>query len=132
MDPFLYSETDEAAADEAAAQVPEKMYDTNGLEFTEGALVRVCKPGLKAFQVSPKGRGSFDDTKAFQADPSSPYLVVPVGIRGTVQKIYDTETISANLPIQVKFRPDLATEEGYSSPVSLLMHFLPEEIEMVV
>lgn len=122
MDPSLHVEEE--------VKLPEKQYDKNGKEFAEGQMVRICKEGLKAYQVSPKAKGSFDASK-FVPDSSLPYLILPVGLRGVVTKVYDTESISANFPIRVKFEPDVLTEEGFSAPVTFLMHFAPLEVEIV-
>ena len=115
---------------EQETAVPQKQFDKNGQEFVEGQVVRVCKEGLKAYQVPPKSKGTFDAT-TFVPDDSLPYFVIPVGLRGVVTRVYDTEAISANFPIRVKFEPDELTDEGYNPPVSFLMHFLPAEIEIV-
>jgi hypothetical protein len=107
--------------------------DRNGKEFRVGGIVRVTESGLKAYQVVPKARGSYDaSTKAFVPDANAKYLVLPVGLRGAVTKVYDVEEISANFPIQVRFAPgENSDEEGYDPPVAFLMHFLPDEIECV-
>lgn len=102
--------------------------DANGKEFKVGSLVRVAKEGLKAFQVPPKGLGYFDADKSFVA-ATSKYLVVPVGLRGLVTKVYDVDEVSANFPIQVKFEPGAYVDEGYDPPLQFLMHFTPEEVE---
>jgi len=122
VDPSLHVEEE--------VKLPEKQYDKNGQEFTEGRVVRICKAGLKAHQVPSKGKGSYDGT-TFMADPTTPYLILPVGLRGVVTRVIDTKAVSANFPIRVKFEPDVETEEGYSAPVPFLMHFLPQEVEIV-
>lgn len=101
-----------------------------------GIIVRVAKEGLKAYQVPPKGKGSFDrDDKKFVPIPEDAprgmrNLQLPVGIRGVVTKVYgEQQIISANFPIQVKFVPGENTDEGYDPPVPFLMHFLSNEIE---
>lgn len=110
--------------------LPEKQFDKNGKEFAEGQVVRICQEGLKAHQVPEKGKGAYDGF-TFVADPSSPYLILPEGLRGFVVKVIDTKSISANLPIRVKFEPEVEIEEGYSTPVPFVMHFLPQEVEIV-
>jgi hypothetical protein len=110
--------------------------DANGKAISLGIIVRVVKEGLKACQVPPKGKGSFDSDKNFVPMPEdSPRalrsLKLPVGIRGVVTKVYDERQIGANFPIQVKFVPGENTDEGYDPPVSFLMHFLANEIECV-
>ena len=108
--------------------------DANGKVISVGIIVRIAKEGLKACQVPPKGKGSFDSDKKFVPMPKdSPRglrcLKLPVGIRGVVTKVYDERQIGANFPIQVKFVPGENTDEGYDPPVSFLMHFLANEIE---
>ena len=107
---------------------PQKQFDANGLEFEEGQTVRVSKEGLKAFQVPAKGKGSFDGTK-FVADDSLPYLVVPVGLQGIVTRVFDSNALSANFPIRVKFETD--DDADLSSPVPFVMHFEAREVEVV-
>ena len=60
-------------------------------------------------------------------------LVLPVGMRGVVTKVYDSEgAVSSNLPVQVKFVPGQHVEEGFDPPVPFLMHFETFEIDAVV
>jgi hypothetical protein len=108
--------------------------DANGKVISLGIIVRVAREGLKAYQVPPKGKGSFDSDKKFVPMPADSLrgfrsLKLPVGIRGVVTKVYDERQIGANFPIQVKFVPGQNTDEGYDPPVSFLMHFLADEIE---
>jgi hypothetical protein len=107
----------------------------SGKEITLGAVVRVSTDGLQAFQIAAKGQGSYDESKQFVPLPkestTGKYLVVPAGLQGVVNKIYDMEVISANFPVQVKFQPGQHVEEGYEAPVAFLMHFLPEELECI-
>ena len=114
----------------------DNVLDPNGKEFTVGAVVRVCVEGTKTFQIPAKGCGSYDDDKKFVPQKEEPKkekksLKLPVGLRGTVAKVYDEREISANYPIQVKFEPGKNTEEGYDSPVGFLMHFMAHELECV-
>jgi hypothetical protein len=104
--------------------------------FTVGAVVRVAAEGIKAYQVKPQGFGKFDENKNFvPATKGGPRgtknLLIPVGMRGVVTKAYNVDDISANFPIQVKFTPGENVDEGYDPPVPLLMHLLPEELELV-
>jgi hypothetical protein len=107
----------------------------SGKEITQGAVVRVSTDGLQAFQISPKGQGTYDESKQFVPLPkgstTGKYLIVPAGLTGVVTKIYDMEVVSANFPVQVKFQPGEHVEEGYEAPVAFLMHFLPEELECI-
>ena len=108
------------------------LQDFNGKDIAMGCIVRVSAKGLKAFQIQPKGRGSYDAAKAFVADSDSKYLVLPEGLRGKVTKTYnDMDEVSANFPVQVKFMPDQETDEGYAAPVPFLMHFTVDEVECV-
>lgn len=109
--------------------------DQNGKAFEVGAIVRVVTES-KAYQVPVKGFGSFNEDKEFVAAPEdaprgTKNLVLPVGMRGVVTKVYDIDDISANFPIQVKFMPGKNTEEGYDPPVAFIMHFDTFEIECV-
>lgn len=106
--------------------------DANGKVFEIGCDVRVVADNMKAFQVSPKGRGYFNDQKEFvpvEEGPPSKYLLLPVGLRGTVTKVYNVDEISANFPVQVKFTPGSGGD--YDPPVTFLMHFECDEIECV-
>ena len=103
--------------------------DSNGRTFEIGGVARIAVANLKAFQVPPKGQGSFNDQKEFV--PGKKFLDLPVGLRGTVSKVYDVDEVSANHPVQVKFVPGTHTDEGYDPPVAFLMHFSPEEVEVV-
>jgi hypothetical protein len=121
-----------ASSSDPIAQVLE---DKSGKEITTGAVVRVCVDGLQAFQIPPKGQGSYDESKQFvplpEGSTTGKYLIVPAGLRGVVTKIYDMEVITANFPVQVKFQPGEHVEEGYEAPNAFLMHFLPEELECI-
>ena len=116
---------------------PQKQFDSNGKEFTEGVLVRVKIPGLKAYHLSPKGCGTFDpDTKEFiqstnGGDRGSKCFTVPVGLRGTVIRVYDVTSFDASKPIIVKFMKGENTEEGYAPPITFMMHFDDTEVECV-
>jgi hypothetical protein len=111
--------------------------DSCGKEITLGAVVRVSTEGLFFFQIAPKAQGSYDEEKQFvplapeEATTATTNLILPVGLRGIVTKVYDMDVISANYPVQVKFQPGVNVEEGYEAPVRFLMHFLPEELECV-
>jgi hypothetical protein len=130
---FILTDLTSSAQDEEDA----KVLDAQGKEVTVGAVARVCVEGLQAFQISPKGRGRFDDDKNFvpNTDKDTPmglkYLAVPVGMRGVVNKIYIESEVSANFPIQLKFVPGIHTEEGYDTPQAFLMHFESREVELV-
>jgi len=134
----LFMDTGETvrAGDFHVPGADDNVLDPNGKEFTVGAVVRVCVDGLKTFQIPPKGLGYYDDDKKFVLETMEPQtekgsLKLPIGLRGTVAKVYDEREISANFPIQVKFEPGSNTDEGYDSPVVFVMHFKPDELECV-
>ena len=124
---------DEITTEDTPAQVK----DRNGKFIEVGSVVRVAVEGLKAYQVPQKAWGIFNDDKEFVPAPedapsSLKNLLLPIGIRGVVTKLYDNDSISANFPIQVKLAPSDKggdTEEGYDPPVFFTMHFGPQEIE---
>ena len=121
----------------ASEEKPVEIKDKNGEMIGVGSVIRVAVENLKAHQVPAKAYGSFNEDKEFvPADEgvsrSGKNLILPVGLRGVVSKVYNTEDISANLPIQVKFTPaDKGgnDEEGYDPPVAFMMHFNPREVE---
>jgi hypothetical protein len=111
--------------------------DKNGKELTVGSVVQISVPDLKAFQVQSKGFGHFEDGTfvPLVVDNTTPRafknLVLPVGMRGIVTKVYDPDgAVSVNLPVQVKFVP--GAYPGLNPPVPFLMHFETNEIETVV
>jgi hypothetical protein len=131
---------DNPFATEAATAQNAEVKDKSGNVFQVGGIVRIVRENLKAYQVPPKGYGSFDSDKKFvpilsenDAPPSrsKKNLVLPVGMRGTITKIYERKDISANLPVQVKFTPGENLDEGYDPPVPFSMHFQPMEVECV-
>jgi len=136
--------SDDSATTEGSASAKERrerddkaIKDDKGSDIVVGAVVRVVAKGLKAFQINPKFYGSFDEKSrkfvpvADKKKLGAKYLEVPVGMRGTVTKVYETDDISANYPVQVKFEPGKKSDEegSYDPPVAFLMHFTPHEIE---
>lgn len=98
--------------------------------FSVGDVVRVILPDLRAYQVPTKARGTFQEG-TFVADDSLKYMVIPIGLTGTIEKVYDEGTrLSANLPIRVSF-PSSSGEDGPESPVAFSMYFAPPELELV-
>ena len=110
--------------------------DKEGNAIGKGSVVKVIAPDLKAYQVSPKGFGSFAESGEFvPAEPSSDRgtksLKLPIGLTGVVTKVYDESKISSNLPIQVKFVPGAYPDAEFDPPVPFLMHFKADEVEWV-
>mmetsp|Transcript_23002 Transcript_23002/g.35476 ORF Transcript_23002/g.35476 Transcript_23002/m.35476 type:complete len:189 (+) Transcript_23002:136-702(+) len=124
-----------SSATEATVEAP-KLYDPNGKEFVEGSVVRVIK-SLKAYHVPPKLFGGFDEvTKVFIPGPEvgnrgSKCLVVPVGMRGRVIRVYDVEDLGPAHPVVVIFEPGENADEGYETPLQFKMHFDTFELEVV-
>lgn len=121
----------------AAAAEGFTIADHRGNTIQVGSIVRVIANNLKAYQVSPKGFGKFDSvTGTFIPVPEggargTKNLEIPVGLVGTVTKVYNQDDVSANFPIQVKFVPDAPFVEKYNPTVPFLMHFLSDEVECV-
>ena len=93
-----------ASSDETSSQL--SIDDKNGAPITEGTIVRVAVENLKAYHCQAKGRGSFNEKKEFVAAPESSEratkcLVLPIGMRGVVTRVFDKSKLSCNFPIQV-------------------------------
>lgn len=114
-----------------------RQYGANGKEITDSCVVRVAVAGLKAYHVQSKGYGSFDiESKKFMISPEFSRerrcLILPVGLRGEVQRIYDVDDLDAIHPILVRFTPGKFLDvEGFDTPVPFLMHFDSSEVETV-
>uniref|UniRef100_A0A7S2A786 Ferredoxin thioredoxin reductase alpha chain domain-containing protein n=1 Tax=Trieres chinensis TaxID=1514140 RepID=A0A7S2A786_TRICV len=134
--PPIRSALHAAATIEEAAPGPARQVDSNGTELAEGQIVRVIV-AMKAFHVPKKDRGKFDpETKAFVPAETDKKrgdncLEVPVGMRGVVTRVYDTNDISASHPVLVKFAPGEHSGDGYDPPATFLMHFRSKEVEVV-
>lgn len=108
------------------------VHDAKGQTISVGTVVRVVQENLKAYQVPPKGQGSFNEQREFvprEDGDQRPYLLLPLGLKGIATKVYDENAVSANFPVQVKFEPGKYNDE-YDPPVPFSMHFLPEEVEV--
>lgn len=128
---------------ETEAESKSALTDSNDNVFTVGCTVRVCKPDLHMHQVGSKATGLFDESGIFVADPSLRYLALPIGLQGTVTKIYKNSEnkLSANFPIRVEFRPAVKGD-GESSkmqearnldpPSRFTAHFATNEVDCVV
>jgi hypothetical protein len=106
--------------------------DKNGKQVSVGNVIRVAQE-LKAHQVPPAGRGGYNQDRQFVPDSASKHLLVPVGLRGVVTKVYSDGDLSANFKIQVKFTPGMENnDEGYEPPVAFQMHFGSDEVECIL
>ena len=59
-------------------------------------------------------------------------LVLPVGMRGVVNRVYDVEDLGPQHPIVVIFTPGENNDEGFEPPMKFVMHFETYELEVVV
>jgi len=102
--------------------------------FPLNARVKIVSDNLKAFQVNRKSRGCFDlDTKKFipaQDVNVQKYLLLPVGLEGTITRIYDLDELGANFPVVVRFDVWKEGEEGFKLPSKFVMHFAEDEVEL--
>jgi hypothetical protein len=112
-----------------------------------GDTVRVVVPDLRGYQIPAKGRGRYEPTTAtattnqvvFVPDPSLQYLILPIGLQGIVEKVYDDPHLSANLPIRVSFVITAAVDDKDNDnsdttpqpPVNFQMHFAISELALV-
>mmetsp|Transcript_10606 Transcript_10606/g.17562 ORF Transcript_10606/g.17562 Transcript_10606/m.17562 type:complete len:164 (-) Transcript_10606:1025-1516(-) len=112
------------------------LQDSKGNDVQVGTIVKIVAEGLKAYQVSGKGFGLYEDGKFVPAaegvERGLKNLALPVGMTGIVNKVYNVDEVSANHPIQAKFQPGKYNDEsGLDPPVKFLMHFDLKEIEAV-
>jgi len=119
--------------DEPKTQV---LVDGNGVEFTKGCTIETTKE-MKAFQVPKKGFGSFDGTTfvpldAAGASRADSCLVMPTGLRGTVNRVYDIDEFDTIMPIVAKFVGGENMGGEIEPPITFLMHFEESEVQVVV
>mmetsp|Transcript_14799 Transcript_14799/g.22419 ORF Transcript_14799/g.22419 Transcript_14799/m.22419 type:complete len:197 (-) Transcript_14799:149-739(-) len=128
-------------SDEIVSASKKNIVDGNDVEFTEGCIVQTCVE-IKAYQVPKKAYGSFDeDSKSFVPlegiDDGTPLprrdmcLVLPKGIRANVARVYDIDEFDASSPILVKFQVGEGLGGEYAPPVTFLMHFRQNEVEVI-
>lgn len=119
-----------------------KMLDKNGVEFTPECIVQTCTE-IRAFHVSKKGFGSFDqESKSFvgfnvsekntgEIPRADRCLIIPEGMRGKVRRVYDMDEFDATAPIVARFEADDSLDGEYAPPVTFMMHFQIDEVEVV-
>lgn len=117
-----------------------QILDGNGVAFTEGCTIQIIKE-VKAFHVAKKGFGSFDqETKSFiplgvKDVKSTPRvdrcLILSKGVRGIAKKVYDIGEYDATAPIVARFDAGESLGGDLVSPVTFLMHFETDEVEVV-
>lgn len=119
----------DAHADEIHKKEDDKV--TTQPQFSVGDSVRVIIPDIRAYQIPTTAHGTYENGM-FVANESLKYLVIPVGLQGTVEKVYDTAAsgLSANLPIRVAFTQS-SDEKQPQPPVDFTMYFAIAELELV-
>ncbi len=129
-------------ADPIVPPEPANVVDNNGVQFEEGCIVQTCSE-IRAYHVPRKGFGSFDEeSKAFVAlveggkdfteiSRFDKCLIIPKGLRGKVRRVYDMDNFDAVSPIVARFEADDALDGDYVPPVTFLMHFQTDEVEVV-
>jgi hypothetical protein len=130
--------------------IGERRNDDQMFPFAVGDTVRVVVPDLRGYQIPAKGRGRYEPTATasttnhqqlvFVPDPSLPYLILPIGLQGIVEKVFDNSVLSANLPIRVSFitadnddddNHDDNSDTTPQPPVNFQMHFAVSELALV-
>lgn len=121
-------------------QVKEQV-DSNGKVFSPGCTVAIASnKSVKAYHVTKSSFGTFDPS-SFEFTPQdesnvsrgTSCLVLPGGLRGEVEKIYNTNEWDRAHPILVKFTAgeDREGGGGYNIPKAFSMHFDADEIEVL-
>ena len=113
--------------------VDEPILDKNGVEFKEGSVVQIIKKGIPCYQMPAEAWGSYEDKEFVAAPPDGPRatrkLVLPMGMKGTVSKVYTKNNLSANFRVLVQFSPD--DDNDFVPPVPFSAHLGSKEIECV-
>ena len=133
------------ATESKNAQQPEPeekiQTDANGNVISPGAIVQIATANIKAYAVPKDIHGSFDPTtnKFIPQDETNitrktSCLILPIGLRGTVSKIYNTNEWDRTHPLLVQFTAGDDREEGdgFHCPKAFTMHFDADEIEVLV
>lgn len=125
----------------AEATEPTQQVDANGKVFSPGAVVSIApNTKVKAYQVPKDAFGSFDPQGRFvPVDESNlshgtSCLVLSVGLRGEVVRVYNVNEWDRTHPILVKFKQGRDREEGeggFVVPKTFMMHFDADEIVVV-
>ena len=133
------------ATESKNAQQPEEKIqtDVNGNIISLGSIVQITKANIKAYSVPKDIHGSFNPTtnKFIPQDITKKSrktncLILPIGLRGKVSKIYNTNEWDRTHPIMVKFNAGDDREEEdnglFHIPKAFMMHFDADEIEVLV
>ncbi|KAL3789819.1 hypothetical protein ACHAW5_011242 [Stephanodiscus triporus] len=139
-----------AAADVVVSEEAKKVQvDAYGRAFSPGCVVAISyargtkKSPIRAHSVPRSSYGSFDpSTGEFvprdesNASRSTSCLVLPEGLRGTVERVYDANEWDRARPIVVRFgegydRGEGGTTGGFDVPRAFVMHFDADELEVL-
>ncbi|KAL7546330.1 hypothetical protein ACHAWF_009664 [Thalassiosira exigua] len=130
-------------ADATEPKNPEvkQQVDANGKVFAPGMVVAIApNRSIKAYQVPKSAYGSFDPSNGqfipmdeTTASRVTSCLVLPAGLRGEIEKIYNTNEWDRAHPILVKFKVGEDRNEGdaFHVPMAFSMHLDSNEIEVL-
>jgi hypothetical protein len=122
--------------------------DADGKAFSPGRIVAISgrttangKSPIRAHSVPKASYGSFDpSTGEFvprdesDASRSTSCLLLPGGLRGIVERVYDANEWDRARPIVVKFGEGYDREGdsgGFNVPKAFIMHFDADELEVL-
>ena len=119
--------------------IEEKIHlDINGKEISVGSLIAIASTSnpIKAHSVPPIMYGQFDHTsqefipqdKSTMSRATS-CLVLPVGLRGEVTKIYNTNEWDRTHPILVNFKA--GEESSFNLLKAFSLHVDANEVEVL-
>ena len=120
-----------------AKTIEEKIHlAINGKEISVGSLIAIASTTnpIKAHSVPESNYGQFDPTSQefIPQDKSTmtrttSCLVLPVGLRGEVTKIYNTNEWDRTHPILINFK----SGNGFSLPKAFSLHVDANEVEVL-
>lgn len=140
---------DDTATTTTTAQEEMVQTDVNGLTFTPECTVSVVTDTINVHSVPKSCYGTFhlttgeliprddDNTTADKGTRKTACLVLPIGLRGIVERVYDANTWDRARPIVVKFSMGYdrtAAEDGgvrFNIPKEFRMHFDATELKIV-
>jgi len=120
------------------SKIEEKIHlAINGKEISVGSLIAIASTSnpIKAHSVPPIMYGQFDTTSQFIPQDISTMsratscLVLPVGLRGEVTKIYNTNEWDRTHPILVNFKA--GEESSFNLLKAFSLHVDANEVEVL-
>jgi hypothetical protein len=137
---------DAVAAAVAPASGAKVQVDAGGRAFAPGRIVavssRTTSLPIRAYSAPKACHGSFDTVTGefVPRDAGAPgpgFLVLPGGLRGVVERVYDTNEWDRARPIVVKFGKgrdgggDWGVGGGFNVPAAFTMHFDADELDVL-